>query len=262
MKYIACYRNIMLFSNVFLKKTGYSKHRKIGDYFVMKEKKILVVTTNASFLDDLNNNQKIQTGVWLEEFAVPFYAFKDAGFDITVASPSGGVSPIDENSLECKNPTEWDYTKEYLDSTKKLSDVDYKNFDAIFIPGGHGPMIDLANDELLGEIVSYFYNSHKIVSAVCHGPAGLLKARTETGEPIVKGMQLTSFTNEEEKIVKKDRLVPFLLESKLRHLGAIFNAAQPWEENVIVDENLITGQNPASAKKLAQAVIKKLNLHK
>ena len=92
--------------------------------------------------------------------------------------------------------------------------MDYKNFNVIFIPGGHGPMIDLANDELLGEIVSYFYNSHKIVSAVCHGPAGLLKARTETGDPIVKGMQLTSFTNEEEKIVKKDIWGRFLMQHR------------------------------------------------
>ena len=216
-------------------------------------KRILIVTTNASALDDFH-----KTGVWLEEFAVPFLAFKEAGFDVTVASPLGGESPVDEDSLECKNPTEWDYTIKELKNTAKLSEIDYKSFDAIFIPGGHGPMIDLAKDETLGSVVSYFYNEHKIVSAVCHGPAGLINAKTLTGEPVVKGMQLTCFTNKEEKIVQKDKLVPFMLESKLRQLGAIFNEAEPWEENVIVDKNLITGQNPASAKKLAQAVIKKL----
>lgn len=220
-------------------------------------KKILIVVTNTSRMGDSNNI--VETGVWLEEFAVPFYAFKEAGFDITVASPLGGVSPIDPASLECKNPTEWDYTKEYLDNTSKLSDTDYKTFDAIFIPGGHGPMFDLAQDMLLGEIVSYFYNSHKIVSAVCHGPAGLINAKTKTGDSIVKGMQLTCFTNEEEKMVQKDKLVPFMLESKLRQLGAYFNEAAPWNENVIVDSNLITGQNPESSKKLAETVIKKLN---
>lgn len=220
-------------------------------------KKILIVVTNTSRMGDSNNI--VETGVWLEEFAVPFYAFKAAGLDITVASPLGGVSPIDPASLECKNPTEWDYTKKDLDNTAKLADIDYKTYDAIFIPGGHGPMFDLAQDMLLGEIVSYFYNSHKIVSAVCHGPAGLINAKTKTGDSIVKGIQLTCFTNEEEKLVQKDKLVPFMLESKLRQLGAYFNEAAPWTENVIVDANLITGQNPESAKMLAEMVIKKLH---
>ena len=216
-------------------------------------KKILIVTTNTSALDDFH-----KTGVWLEEIAVPFLAFKEAGLDVTVASPLGGESPVDEDSLECKNPTEWDYTIKELKNTSKLDEIDYESFDAIFIPGGHGPMIDLAKDELLGSIVSYFYNEHKIVSAVCHGPAGLINAKTRTDEPIVKGMQVTCFTNAEEKLVHKEKLVPFMLESKLRQLGAIFNEAEPWSENVIADENLITGQNPASAKKLAETVIKKL----
>ena len=220
-------------------------------------KKILIAVTNTSRMGDSNNI--VETGVWLEEFAVPFYAFKAAGLDITVASPLGGVSPIDPASLECKNPTEWDYTKKDLDNTAKLADIDYKTYDAIFIPGGHGPMFDLAQDMLLGEIVSYFYNSHKIVSAVCHGPAGLINAKTKTGDSIVKGMQVTCFTNEEEKLVQKDKLVPFMLESKLRQLGAYFNEAAPWTENVIVDANLITGQNPESAKMLAEMVIKKLH---
>ena len=217
--------------------------------------KILIVTTNTVRLDDMH-----KTGVWLEEFAVPFLAFKEAGFEVTVASPLGGESPVDEDSLECKNPTEWDYTIKELKNTQKLEDIDYESYDAIFIPGGHGPMIDIAKDELLGKIVSYFYNSHKVVSAVCHGPAGLINAKTETQEPIVKGMQVTCFTNEEEKIAQKDKLVPFMLETKLKQLGAFFNEAAPYEENVIVDENLITGQNPASAKKLAETVIKKLSI--
>ncbi|CDC20555.1 putative peptidase C56 family protein [Clostridium sp. CAG:306] len=220
-----------------------------------KTKKILIVVTNTSDSGDLH-----KTGVWLEEFAVPYYAFQDEGYEVTVASPLGGVAPIDENSLECKNPTEWDYTKKYLDNTKKLDEVDYKTYDAIFIPGGHGPMFDLAQNELLGEIVSYFYNTHKPVAALCHGPAGLINAKTETNEPIVKGMRLTSFTNEEEKIIKKDKMVPFLLESKLRQIGALFEDAAPWSEHVVVDENLITGQNPASAKLTAEHTIKKLKL--
>lgn len=216
-------------------------------------KKILMVVTNTSQMDDFN-----KTGVWLEEFAVPYYRFKDAGYEVTVASPLGGVSPIDEASLECSNPTEWDYTKKYLDNTVKLDEIDYKTYDAIFLPGGHGPMFDLAKDEKLGEIVSYFYNTHKPVGAVCHGPAGLLLAKTESGEPIVKGMSLTSFTNEEEKIVKKDKLVPFMLQSALKKEGALFEEEHPFLENVVSDENLITGQNPESSGFTADLVIKKL----
>lgn len=218
-----------------------------------KNKKILMVVTNASQLDDFN-----KTGVWLEEFAVPYYRFKEEGYDVTVASPLGGVTPIDELSLQCENPTEWDYTKIYLDNTEKLEEIDYKSYDTIFLPGGHGPMMDLANNELLGEIVSWFYNEHKPVAAVCHGPAGLLKARTKTGEPIVKGKRMTSFTNEEEKIMKKDKVVPFLLETALKKLGAEFEEALPMSEHVISDENLITGQNPASSALIADVLIKKL----
>lgn len=218
-----------------------------------KPKKILIVVTNTSETDDLH-----KTGVWLEEFAVPFLAFKEAGFTVTVASPLGGIAPIDENSLLCQNPTEWDYTKKDLDNTLKLSEIIYKDYDAIFLPGGHGPMFDLAQNDLLGEIVSYFYNMHKIVSAVCHGPAGLINAKSLTGEPIVKGMQLTSFTNREEKIVEKEKFVPFMLESRLKQLGAFFNEGEPFEENVIIDQNLITGQNPQSSKKIAEEIIKKL----
>lgn len=224
------------------------------------EKKVLFVVTNTSVMNDA---EETKTGVWLEEFAVPFLTFKNLSdsklkLDVTVASPLGGISPIDYASLKCKNPTEWDYTKKDLDNTVKLSDVDYTKYDAIFLPGGHGPMFDLAKDELLGQIVSYFYNAHKIVAAVCHGPVGLINAKTEIGEPIVKGMRLTCFTNEEEKLVEKDRLMPFMLESKLKQMGAIIEKERPWTENVVIDKNLITGQNPESSKKITEIVLKKL----
>lgn len=217
------------------------------------KKKILMIVTNTSEIDDLN-----KTGVWLEEFARPFLRFKEAGHEVTVASPLGGVSPIDEASLACANPTEWDYTKVYLDNTKKLDEIDYKDYDAIFLPGGHGPMFDLATNEKSGEIVSYFYNEHKPVGAVCHGVAGLLPAKSLDGDPIVKGMSLTSFTNEEEKIAQKDKLVPFMLQSELRKQGAFFEEGHPFLENVVSDENLITGQNPQSSKLIAEVFLKKL----
>ena len=217
-------------------------------------KKVLIVVSNADKLSD-----GTQTGVWLEEFAVPFIIFKDTGYKITVASIKGGKSPIDETSLSCSNPMEWDDAAKFLENTEKLSDVDYKNHDVIFFPGGHGPMFDIAENALVGEVVSHFYNTGKVTSAVCHGPAGFLKAKRTDGEPIVKGKSVTSFTNEEEKIVKMQELVPFLLQSKLEKLGAKFVQLKPWAEHVVVDDNLITGQNPASAIAVAEKVIERLN---
>lgn len=218
------------------------------------KRKILFVTTNTNALAD-----GTQTGVWLEEFAVPYIIFTDTGYDVTLASPSGGVSPLDEDSLSCSNPMEWDEPAKLLEHTTKLSHIDYEHYDAIFFPGGHGPMFDIAQDISVKKAVEYFYNHGKVVSAVCHGPAGLILAQDKHGEPIVKGKTVTSFTNKEEHIVKRVELIPFLLEEKLKDLGAKFHEAKPWEEHVIVDGNLITGQNPASAIAVAEKVINKLS---
>ena len=223
-----------------------------------KNKKILIVTTNYG--GDKNSNLK-ETGVWLEEFAVPYLVFKDTGYDITIASPLGGLSPVDEKSMSCSNPEEWDQCIKILRETIRLSEVDYKNYDALFIPGGHGPMFDLAKDELLKEIVEYFYEHEKIISAVCHGPAGLILAKTKDGESILKDKKVTCFTNKEEHIVKLDEEVPFLLETKIRELGARFEDAAPWAEHVCVcmEGRLITGQNPQSALLLAEKVVESLS---
>lgn len=218
------------------------------------KKKILFITTNTSELKD-----GTPTGVWMEEFAVPYIIFEDTGYDITIASPLGGVSVIDESSLSCSNPMEWDEPSKLLEHTTKLSNVNYETYDVIFFPGGHGPMFDIAKDETVKKVVEYFYNNNKIVSAVCHGPAGLLLALDKNSEPIVKGKKVTSFTNKEEHIVKKAELVPFLLEDRLIELGAEFHEAKPWEEHVIVDGNLITGQNPSSAIAVAEKIIAKFN---
>ncbi len=215
--------------------------------------KILIVTTNFSG----GENDKMQnTGVWLEEFAVPYIVFKDTGYEITVASPKGGLSPVDENSMSCSNPEEWDPCIKILRKTARLSEINYKEYDALFLPGGHGPMFDLAEDILLKEIVEYFYFADKIVSAVCHGPAGLILASDKNGESILKDKKVTCFTNKEEQIVKRTEDVPFLLETRIRELGARFEDAAPWSEHVCVDGNLITGQNPQSALLLAEEVIK------
>lgn len=220
----------------------------------MKNKKVLIVVTNFS-----GNESIKETGVWLEEFAVPYLVFRDTGYELTTASPLGGLSPVDEGSMSCSNPEEWDECIKILRNTTRLSEINYRDYDAIFLPGGHGPMFDLANDLLLKEIVEYFYNSDKIVSAVCHGLAGLVLAEDKNGVSILKDKKVTCFTNKEEHIVKRDEAVPFLLETKIRDLGAKFEEASPWSEHVCSDSNLITGQNPKSALLLAEKVIKSLS---
>ncbi len=221
-----------------------------------KKKKILMVTTNTSQIND-----EIPTGVYFEEFAVPYLTFEATGYDITVASPEGGLSPVDPESYSCSNPMEWDKTKKHLDDTEKLSDVNLDEFDVIFFPGGHGPMFDIAEDESVKNAVEYFYEKHKIIAAVCHGPAALVQAKTQDGESIVKDRVITSFTNKEEHIVKKDEFMPFSLQGRLEKLGADFVEEKPWSEHVEVDKNIITGQNQNSALKIAEAVIKKLSHH-
>lgn len=217
-------------------------------------KKILIVVTNSKGEGEINNS-----GVWLEEFAVPYLVFRDTGYEITVASPLGGESPVDENSMSCSNPEEWDECIKILRDTTRLSEINYKIYDGLFLPGGHGPMFDLANDLLLKEIVEYFYENKKVISAICHGPAGLILARDKDGHSILKDKKVTSFTNKEEKIKMMTESVPFLLETKLRELGAKFEDAEPWSEHVCVDKKIITGQNPQSSLLLAEKVIKELD---
>lgn len=241
-------------------------------------KKLLIITTNSS------GNDKIpDTGVYLEEFAVPYLVFQKSDIEVTVASPEGGLSPVDENSMSCSNPEEWDKCIKILRETEKLSDIDLEEFDGVYFPGGHGPMFDLGVNERVGRCdlqigknvekgvnegggkselqaskevasaVEYFFNSGKLVSAICHGPAAFVNTN------IVAGKRVTSFTNEEEGIMKLKELVPFLLETKLRELGAEFIAEKPWAEHVEVDGNLITGQNQNSALLIAEKIVEYLN---
>lgn len=217
-------------------------------------KKILFVTTNFSKIND-----DILTGVYLEEFAQPYLTFLATGYDITIASPKGGDSPIDEKSLNCSNPMEWDEAAKHLKNTEKLSQIDVENYDALFIPGGHGPMFDLCCDEVLAKTVEYFYEHNKIIASLCHGVCGLLSAETPEGRPMVEGKTLTSFSNKEEEIIKMREFMPFLLEDRLIELGANFIEEKPWSEHVEVDGNIITGQNQNSALMCAEQVIKLLD---
>lgn len=225
-------------------------------------KKILIVTTNYSGCDcDEKNCDCIKdTGVWLEEFAVPYYIFKNAGFDIVVASPKGGVSPIDKSSVSKSNTTNINLVVDILNSTKKLSEIPIEDFDCIFFPGGHGPMFDLATNTELAKVVEYFYKKNKLISAICHGPAGLLLAKKEDGTSILNNKRLTSFTDTEEFISGLSKKVPFLLEKRLKELGADFIEEHPFTKHIEIDENLITGQNPQSSKLLAEKIVEVLCL--
>ncbi|MEW8624623.1 MAG: type 1 glutamine amidotransferase domain-containing protein [Candidatus Thiodiazotropha sp.] len=200
------------------------------------------------------------TGLWLEEFAVPYLEFSDRGYRISVASIQGGRSPIDPRS----NPTPeqqktWSKAIQALQNTVTLASINPAHFDAVFIPGGHGTMFDFPKNEDLHKALRHFAHQDKIIAAMCHGPASLVGVRLENGTPLVAGRTITSFTNEEESAAGYTQKMPFLLESRLRELGAIFVEKANWSDHVQVDGNLITGQNPQSSKSTALAVIDALS---
>ncbi|HKR72990.1 MAG TPA: type 1 glutamine amidotransferase domain-containing protein [Candidatus Nitrosocosmicus sp.] len=211
--------------------------------------------------DQLGNTGQ-KTGFWLEEFASPYYEFIDNGYDVTIASPKGGRPPVDPKSLQTENQTE--STKRFqadksanekLDNSLVLKEVSSDDYISLFLPGGHGPMWDLSQDNDLKRIVEDFYNKDKIISAVCHGPAGLLQATDKNGYSILKNKRVTGFTNEEEQTVKLDKIVPFSLERRMKELGGNFEKTENFKPFVIHDGQIITGQNPASAFVAARKVI-------
>jgi putative intracellular protease/amidase/predicted enzyme related to lactoylglutathione lyase len=220
--------------------------------------KILMVLTSHDQLGDTGR----KTGFWLEEFAAPYFVFRDAGVQLTLASPKGGQPPIDPKSDEPENQTDAmtrfkkDKTaQEALANTVKLSSVKAEDFDTVFYPGGHGPMWDLAEDPVSIALLESFYNSGKPIALVCHSP-GVLRHVTYKGEPLVKGKHVTGFTNGEEEAVQLTHVVPFLVEDELLQLGAIFEKKANWQPFSIVDGRLVTGQNPASSTSTAQALLK------
>ncbi|WP_430510624.1 type 1 glutamine amidotransferase domain-containing protein [Gottfriedia solisilvae] len=216
-------------------------------------KKVLMVVTSHSKI----NNEK-ETGIWLSEFAEAYVEFNKQGFDVTVASPLGGMAPIDPNSIDGSTPQEMIEMKEILQNTNKIEDIHFSEYDAVFLPGGHGTMYDLPNNLKLQTVIRDLYEANKIVAAVCHGPAGLVGVTLSNGQPLVAGKQVNAFTDAEEKEAGMDQMMPFLLESKLRELGAHFVTATNWNSHVEVDGNLITGQNPQSTLAVVHAVIEKL----
>lgn len=214
--------------------------------------RILMVVTNA---DKIGDGHK--TGVWFEEFAVPFLDFLNEGYFVTVASLKGGKAPIDPKSENLIDDIKWNAAKKALEDTLPLESIDYKLYDAIVLPGGHGPMVDLANSELMGEIINYFNEKGKIIAAICHGPAGLLPA-IKDGKAFVSGKRVTCFTNDEEQIAKMDKIVPFFLEDALKEANAFFIQKDDGEINIVEDDNLITAQNYQSSEQFARTIIRHL----
>lgn len=222
--------------------------------------KILMVLTSH---DQLGNTGE-KTGFWLEEFAAPYYVFKDANMQITLASPKGGQPPIDPKSDLPENQTpamtrfkKDEEAKKALSKTVKLSDVNAKDFDAVFYPGGHGPLWDLAENQDSIHLIESFYASGKPVALVCHAP-GVLRHITYKDAPLVKGKHLTGFSNTEEEAVHLTKVVPFLVEDELKRLGGLYEKGSNWQSYVVVDDQLITGQNPASSTLTAQKLSMKL----
>ncbi len=218
------------------------------------KKHILMIVTSAATMAPSSK----ETGIWLTEFAEPYIAFEKAGMEITVASPAGGKAPLDKRSMQ-DAPQEFTVTTRHLEHTLRLADVrDTSGYDAVFLPGGHGTMFDLPGNTELNRILRDMHKAGKILAAVCHGPAGFACVRLENGNALVSGKRLTAFTDDEEREVKLDNYMPFLLESRLRELGAVFVKGGNWEDHVEVDGTLITGQNPQSAQRTAAEVIRAL----
>jgi len=224
-------------------------------------KKILMVLTSHSALGDTGK----KTGFWLEEFAAPYYVFLDAGAAITLASPQGGQPPLDPKSDDPSAQT--DATRRFkadaaaqktLAHTHKLAEVSAADFDAVFYPGGHGPLWDLAEDKHSIALIEQLLAAGKPVAAVCHAPAVLRHPKTPDGQPVVRGKNVTGFTNTEEAAAGLTEIVPFLVEDMLKKNGGQYSKAGDWQPHVLTDGLLITGQNPASSEPAAQALLKKL----
>lgn len=202
------------------------------------------------------------TGLWAEEYAVPYMSLKDANVDIAVASPSGGAVPVDEKSKPSESEArEWAPALSALGASVSLASVRQEEFDLIFLPGGHGPLVDLPGDSVLQDMLSRQDAAGKLIAAVCHGPAGLLSVRRRDGSPLLKGRRVTGFTNTEERLAGLHDKVPFLLEDAMKAQGGDFHSALlPMLSHVERDGNLLTGQNPKSSHAVAKAMVEALTL--
>lgn len=227
----------------------------------MTSRILMIVTSNARMGDTGK-----PTGLWAEELAVPYYALADAGVDVTLASPAGGPAPIDPVSLKPVGQNDPVVERFLADealqariaATSRASELDGASFDAVFFPGGHGTMWDLPVDAGVTRAVERAFAAHKLIASVCHGAAGLVTAKRPDGQPIVKDLRVNSFTDAEEVALGLEKVVPFMLETRLRELGGRFEGSDNWQAFAIRDGQLITGQNPQSSHLVAQELLKAL----
>lgn len=224
--------------------------------------KILLVLTSHDQLGDTG----LKTGFWLEEFAAPYYVFKDQGAEITIASPKGGLPPLDPSSDgedfqtdATRRFAEDKESQQHLATSLKLDSINSEDYDAVFYPGGHGPLWDLSEDKNSQAIIENQFNAGKPVGLVCHALAALRHTTSENGDALVKGKRVTGFSNSEEAAVQLTEVVPFLVEDNLIENGGLYQKGDDWVSYIEVDGNLITGQNPASSEAVANAMLAKLN---
>ncbi|MGY3176506.1 putative intracellular protease/amidase [Pseudomonas sp. TE12234] len=223
--------------------------------------KVLMVLTSHEKLGDTG----LKTGFWLEEFAAPYYIFKDAGAEIVLASPAGGQPPLDPKSELADFQT--DMTQRFngdaaaqkaLANTVKLDTVSEKDFDTVFYPGGHGPLWDLAESKTSISLIESFQRAGKPIGFVCHAPGALRHVKAADGVPLIKGRRVTGFTNSEEAAVELTDVVPFLIEDEFQRLGGHYQKGPDWAPFIIEDGTLVTGQNPASSEGVAEALVARL----
>lgn len=228
----------------------------------MAQSNILMITTSAATLRGPDK----PTGLWFEELASPYYAFVEAGASVTLASIAGGPVPIDPRSVKPKGENEASVDR-FLDdaaascalaATPAVTGIDVTAYDAVFLPGGHGTMVDLPESAELAALLGTAWAEGKVVAAVCHGPAGLVNVKDQAGAPLVKGRRVTGFSDSEERAVGLDASVPFLLETRLRELGGLYDSAADFQPFAVADGRLVTGQNPASSALTAKLVLEAL----
>ncbi|HLG41196.1 MAG TPA: type 1 glutamine amidotransferase domain-containing protein [Chitinophagaceae bacterium] len=224
----------------------------------MNSIKILIIATSHDKL----GNRDDKTGLWLEELATPYYIFKDAGAEITIASPQGGRVPLDpkSQSIIVATPSTKRFLKDeeamnFLSHSLLLEEIKAVDFDAAFLPGGHGPMWDIAGNKIVKQLLEDFNSENKAIGSVCHGAVGLLLLQNDKGELLIKGRQLTAFTNREEESAGLTGVVPFLLETELLSSGALYSKAASYTSYMVIDGNIITGQNAASSEVVAKKIV-------
>ncbi|MCO4856225.1 type 1 glutamine amidotransferase domain-containing protein [Herbaspirillum sp. WGmk3] len=230
----------------------------------MKKLNILMIVTSSSRMGDTDK----PTGLWAEELAAPYYALVDAGASVVIASTAGGKAPIDPGSVKPQGQNDAIVERMLADAelqqriaaTRALGEIEVGAFDAVFFPGGHGTMWDLPTDANVKKTVESAYAAGKFIASVCHGAAGLVSAVKADGKPMVAGKRVNSFTDAEEREVGLAEVVPFLLESRLRELGAVFEGTDNWQVFAIRDGQLITGQNPQSSERVAEMLLEALEL--